>query len=116
MRIYLPITARELENFLVGGTLTPSHEFAVTDEFIQSNSDLDIEECASLRSLEAAASTLQSADYGLILALELNPSSSATSTDIECIFDCCYGDDGEIELTWFGPTEIAHHLPEWLAR
>ena len=116
MRIYLPITAKELENFLAGGDLALIHDFAVTDEFIQSNSDLDSEECEYLRSVEAASSVLEKAEYGLILALEMEPSGRATPADIECLFDCRYDGDGEIELTWFGPTEIAHHLPEWLAR
>ena len=116
MRAYLPITAKELESFLSNGDFAPAEIFAVTEVFIAENPGLDLEECEYLRSLEAAALALQSGDVGFVLAVEISEGATPKKSDIECLFQVRSGEADEIELTWFGPTEISHHLSQWLAQ
>ena len=116
MRVYIPVTAVDVKRFLETGTLATSEVFEVNQEFINENLELNQEECEYLRSLDAAQASLVDSDRGLILALELEKSATPKPADIDCLFSCTYGEDGEIELTWFGASEIEHQLPQWLAQ
>lgn len=116
MRVYVPVTAVDVKRFLETGTLASLEVFEVNQEFIHENPELDQEECEYLRSLDAAQASLVDSDRGLVLALELEASTAPKPADIDCLFSCTLGEDGEIELTWFGPSEIEHHLPQWLAQ
>ena len=117
MRVYAPITADELQKLLLDGSWTPSQLFSASDEFSDKHPDLDEEECEYLLSLEAARLSLESSDFGLVLAAEVNQLGAIAKSEVECVFECLpINDDPEIDLVWYGPSEIESQLPAWRSR
>jgi hypothetical protein len=128
MRGYLPVTAEEISAFHKTGLMECGPLYAPTIKFLTANNDLDEEQGEYLLSMLAADEALEmrsnSADSGLILALEISDSQVAEHgenfvnllengrwEDVQCAF--LVSPDGE-ELTWFATQEISAALPQWL--
>lgn len=114
MRIYAPIDITELENLMAGQRWTPSIFFGATPEFISAHPELDEEECEYLLSISAAEAALESNQPALVLAAESDSAEELGIHEIECVFLCTPSEsESEIDLAWFGLSEISHHLQEW---
>lgn len=114
MHIYAPIEISDLESLIAGKAWAPVQIFSATPDFLLENPDLDEEECEYLLSLAAATAALDDKEQALVIAAESNNSDELVLSDIQCVFLCSPSeDDSEIELAWFGPTEIASHIQEW---
>ena len=128
MRVYVGVTALELQEFLQSGEFDVSDAYAATSTFIASNSDLDEEEVEYTLSLIAAedAIELKTAATGAacVLALEVPPAIIGAEHDMSIsltaalqwdYLQCCFevSADGE-ELTWFATQEIATNISHWL--
>lgn len=127
MRTYLPISYKELENFLEAKTLDVNLAYAPTPSFQEENIDCDEEELEYLLSVIAGEKALdlcltQKAP-GIVLALEIAQQQigetyadhiSVTSAilweQVQCALLAFRGDD---ELVWFATQEIESHMNEW---
>jgi len=128
MRAYLPVTADEISNFALSGTIECGPLYAPTIKFLTANNDMDDEQGEYILSMLAADEALEmrtnSAGPAFILALEITDSQIAEHgenfinlidngrwEDVQCAF--LVSPDGE-ELTWFATQEISASLPQWL--
>ncbi len=127
MRTYLPISHKELENFLVARTLDVNLAYAPTPSFQEENIDCDEEELEYLLSVIAGEKALdlcltQKAP-GIVLALEIaqqqigetyadhiTVTSAILWEQVQCALLAFRGDD---ELVWFATQEIESHMNEW---
>jgi len=127
VRTYLPISYKELENFLEAKTLDVNLAYAPTPSFQEENIDCDEEELEYLLSVIAGEKALdlcltQKAP-GIVLALEIAQQQigetyadhiSVTSAilweQVQCALLAFRGDD---ELVWFATQEIESHMNEW---
>ena len=117
MRAYAPVSAEEISSLLSQGSITPHSVFYLTPEYLDVKPELDEEECEYELSLQAARSALGDGDFGLVLAAEVDGVGPITKAQLECVFECLPSDDApEIELVWYGPSEVELHLPAWSAR
>lgn len=117
MRIYAPIDITELENLMAGQKWTPSIFFGATPEFMAAHPELDEEECEYLLSISAAEAALESNQPALVLAAESDSAEELGINQIECVFVCTPSDgESDIELAWFGLSEISHHMHEWTSK
>jgi len=116
VRIYAPITVAELSELLAGGTWSPNVSFVASAEFLEEHHDLDEEESEYLLTLQAAHEALGDDTAGLVLVVESESIDQISKSDIECVFRCTIGEDDEdIDLAWFGPTELDLQINEWQA-
>lgn len=128
MRAYLPVTAEEISNFSVSGTMECGPLYAPTIKFLTANNDMDDEQGEYILSMLAADEALEmranSEGPAFILALEITDSQigehgenfiilveNGRWEDVQCAF--LVSPDGE-ELTWFATQEISASLPQWL--
>ena len=127
MRTYLPISHKELENFLETKTLDVNLTYAPTPSFQEENIDCDEEELEYLLSVIAGEKALdlcltQKAP-GIVLALEIaqqqigetyvdhiTVTSAILWEQVQCALLAFRGDD---ELVWFATQEIEPHMNEW---
>ena len=127
MRTYLPISYKELENFLEAKTLDVNLAYAPTPSFQEENIDCDEEELEYLLSVIAGEKALdlcltQKAP-GIVLALEIAQqqigetyadhitlTSAILWEQVQCALLAFRGDD---ELVWFATQEIESHMNEW---
>ncbi len=127
MRTYLPISYKELENFLEAKTLDVNLAYAPTPSFQEENIDCDEEELEYLLSVIAGEKALdlcltQKAP-GIVLALEIaqqqigetyadhiTVTSAILWEQVQCALLAFRGDD---ELVWFATQEIESHMNEW---
>ena len=127
MRTYLPISHKELENFLEAKTIDVNLMYAPTPSFQEENIDCDEEELEYLLSVIAGEKALdlcltQQAP-GIVLALEITEqqigemytdhitlTSAILWEQVQCALLAFRGDD---ELVWFATQEIEPHLSEW---
>lgn len=127
MRTYLPISHKELENFLETKTLDVNLAYAPTPSFQEENIDCDEEELEYLLSVIAGEKALdlcltQKAP-GIVLALEIaeqqigetyadhiTVTSAILWEQVQCALLAFRGDD---ELVWFATQEIEPHMNEW---
>ena len=127
MRTYLPISQKELENFLETKTLDVNLAYAPTPSFQEENIDCDEEELEYLLSVIAGEKALdlcltQKAP-GIVLALEIaeqqigetyadhiTVTSAILWEQVQCALLAFRGDD---ELVWFATQEIEPHMNEW---
>lgn len=127
MRTYLPISHKELENFLAARTLDVNLAYAPTPSFQEENIDCDEEELEYLLSVIAGEKALdlcltQKAP-GIVLALEIaqqqigetyadhiTVTSAILWEQVQCALLAFRGDD---ELVWFATQEIESHMNEW---
>ena len=127
MRTYLPISHKELENFLETKTLDVNLAYAPTSSFQEENIDCDEEELEYLLSVIAGEKALdlcltQKAP-GIVLALEIaeqqigeayadhiTVTSAILWEQVQCALLAFRGDD---ELVWFATQEIEPHMNEW---
>jgi len=127
VRIYLPISHKELENFLEAKTLDVNLAYAPTPSFQEENIDCDEEELEYLLSVIAGEKALdlcltQKAP-GIVLALEIaqqqigetyadhiTVTSAILWEQVQCALLAFRGDD---ELVWFATQEIESHMNEW---
>ena len=127
MRTYLPISHKELENFLEKKTLDVNLAYAPTPSFQEENIDCDEEELEYLLSVIAGEKALdlcltQKAP-GIVLALEIaeqqigetyadhiTVTSAILWEQVQCALLAFRGDD---ELVWFATQEIEPHMNEW---
>jgi hypothetical protein len=127
VRAYLPISHKELENFLEAKTLDANLLYAPTPSFQEENIECDEEELEYLLSVIAGEKALdlcltQNAP-GIVLALEITEQQigepyadhiTATSAilweQVQCALLAFRGDD---ELVWFATQEIEPHMNEW---
>jgi hypothetical protein len=127
VRTYLPISHKELENFLAARTLDVNLAYAPTPSFQEENIDCDEEELEYLLSVIAGEKALdlcltQKAP-GIVLALEIaqqqigetyadhiTVTSAILWEQVQCALLAFRGDD---ELVWFATQEIESHMNEW---
>lgn len=127
MRTYLPISYKELENFLEAKTLDVNLAYAPTPSFQEENIECDEEELEYLLSVIAGEKALdlcltQKAP-GIVLALEIaqqqigetyadhiTVTSAILWEQVQCALLAFRGDD---ELVWFATQEIESHMNEW---
>ena len=127
MRTYLPISHKELENFLEARTLDVNLAYAPTPSFQEENIECDEEELEYLLSVIAGEKALdlcltQKAP-GIVLALEIaqqqigetyadhiTVTSAILWEQVQCALLAFRGDD---ELVWFATQEIESHMNEW---
>ena len=127
MRTYLPISHKELENFLEAKTLDVNLAYAPTPSFQEENIECDEEELEYLLSVIAGEKALdlcltQKAP-GIVLALEIaqqqigetyadhiTVTSAILWEQVQCALLAFRGDD---ELVWFATQEIESHMNEW---
>jgi hypothetical protein len=127
VRTYLPISHKELENFLETKTLDVNLAYAPTPSFQEENIDCDEEELEYLLSVIAGEKALdlcltQKAP-GIVLALEIaeqqigetyadhiTVTSAILWEQVQCALLAFRGDD---ELVWFATQEIEPHMNEW---
>jgi hypothetical protein len=127
VRTYLPISHKELENFLEARTLDVNLAYAPTPSFQEENIDCDEEELEYLLSVIAGEKALdlcltQKAP-GIVLALEIaqqqigeiyadhiTVTSAILWEQVQCALLAFRGDD---ELVWFATQEIESHMNEW---
>jgi hypothetical protein len=127
VRTYLPISHKELENFLEKKTLDVNLAYAPTPSFQEENIDCDEEELEYLLSVIAGEKALdlcltQKAP-GIVLALEIaeqqigetyadhiTVTSAILWEQVQCALLAFRGDD---ELVWFATQEIEPHMNEW---
>jgi hypothetical protein len=127
VRTYLPISYKELENFLEAKTLDVNLAYAPTPSFQEENIDCDEEELEYLLSVIAGEKALdlcltQKAP-GIVLALEIaqqqigetyadhiTVTSAILWEQVQCALLAFRGDD---ELVWFATQEIESHMNEW---
>jgi hypothetical protein len=127
VRTYLPISHKELENFLETKTLDMNLAYAPTPSFQEENIDCDEEELEYLLSVIAGEKALdlcltQKAP-GIVLALEIaeqqigetyadhiTVTSAILWEQVQCALLAFRGDD---ELVWFATQEIEPHMNEW---
>jgi hypothetical protein len=127
VRTYLPISHKELENFLEAKTLDVNLAYAPTPFFQEENIDCDEEELEYLLSAIAGEKALdlcltQKAP-GIVLALEIaqqqigetyadhiTVTSAILWEQVQCALLAFRGDD---ELVWFATQEIESHMNEW---
>jgi hypothetical protein len=127
VRTYLPISHKELENFLEARTLDVNLAYAPTPSFQEENIECDEEELEYLLSVIAGEKALdlcltQKAP-GIVLALEIaqqqigetyadhiTVTSAILWEQVQCALLAFRGDD---ELVWFATQEIESHMNEW---
>jgi hypothetical protein len=127
VRTYLPISYKELENFLEAKTLDVNLAYAPTPSFQEENIECDEEELEYLLSVIAGEKALdlcltQKAP-GIVLALEIaqqqigetyadhiTVTSAILWEQVQCALLAFRGDD---ELVWFATQEIESHMNEW---
>jgi hypothetical protein len=127
VRTYLPISHKELENFLEAKTIDANIMYAPTPSFQEENVDCNEEELEYLLSVIAGEKALdlcltQQAP-GIVLALEIADqqigetyadhitlTSAIVWEQVQCALLAFRGDD---ELVWFATQEIEPHLSEW---
>ena len=127
MRTYLPISHKELGNFIEAKTLDVNLAYAPTSSFQEENIDCDEEELEYLLSVIAGEKALdlcltQKAP-GIVLALEIaeqqigetyadhiTVTSAILWEQVQCALLAFRGDD---ELVWFATQEIEPHMNEW---
>lgn len=115
MRAYAPISLDDLRALCDGERVELPITFSATPEYLAAHADLDEEECEYNLSQEAARASLSHGGSGVILALDLESDSSISWENVECLFQCEHDDaESDIELLWFAPSEIPHHLDEWV--
>jgi len=127
MRVYLPITHKDLESFLTDRTLETDELYAPTIHFVVENPDCDEEELEYLLSVAAGEEALELRQSekapGIVVAFEIEReqiaeqyAQSITLTSplqwdqVQCVLLAFQGDD---ELVWFATQEIDLHLAEW---
>jgi hypothetical protein len=130
VRTYLPISHKELANFLEAKTLDVNIMYAPTPSFQDENIDCDEEELEYSLSLLAAEDALDLVDdqsgAPLVIALEVveeqlgafdeisaEVRSPLVWSTVEAVF--LVGEDAD-DLTWFAPQEAALSVAEWLKR
>jgi len=127
VRTYLPISHKELEDFLESKTLDVNLTYAPTPSFQEENDECDEEELEYLLSVIAGEKALdlcltQKAP-GIVLALEIDEqqigetyadhitvTSAILWEQVQCALLAFRGDD---ELVWFATQEIEPHMNEW---
>jgi hypothetical protein len=127
VRTYLPISHKELGNFIEAKTLDVNLAYAPTSSFQEENIDCDEEELEYLLSVIAGEKALdlcltQKAP-GIVLALEIaeqqigetyadhiTVTSAILWEQVQCALLAFRGDD---ELVWFATQEIEPHMNEW---
>jgi hypothetical protein len=127
VRTYLPISHKELENFLEAKTLDVNLAYAPTPSFQEENIECDEEELEYLLSVivgeKALDLCLTQKAPGIVLALEIaqqqigetyadhiTVTSAILWEQVQCALLAFRGDD---ELVWFATQEIESHMNEW---
>jgi hypothetical protein len=127
VRTYLPISHKELEDFLESKTLDVNLTYAPTPSFQGENDECDEEELEYLLSVIAGEKALDLCltrkAPGIVLALEIDEqqigetyadhitvTSAILWEQVQCALLAFRGDD---ELVWFATQEIEPHMNEW---
>ena len=127
MRVYLPLSHKQLETFIEDKTLDAEILFAPTTLFQEENDDCDEEELEYLLSVIAGEKALDlclsQSSPGIVLALEISQDQTGEAFDdhitaasvilwenVQCALLAFRGDD---ELVWFATQEIELHMNEW---
>jgi len=127
MRAYLPISHKDLEDFISSKSLEVDELYAPTIHFEVENPDCDEEELEYLLSIAAGQEALElrlsEKAPGIVVAFEIEKEqiaehyaqsiTLATSLrwdQVQCALLAFHGDD---ELVWFATQEIELHMGEW---
>ena len=127
MRAYLPISHKDLEDFISSKSLEVDELYAPTIHFEVENPDCDEEELEYLLSIAAGQEALElrlsEKAPGIVIAFEIEKeqiaehyaqsitlASSLRWDQVQCALLAYHGDD---ELVWFATQEIELHMGEW---
>jgi hypothetical protein len=127
MRAYLPISHKDLEDFISSKSLEVDELYAPTIHFEVENPDCDEEELEYLLSIAAGEDALElrlsEKAPGIVIAFEIEKeqiaehyaqsitlASSLRWDQVQCALLAYHGDD---ELVWFATQEIELHMGEW---
>jgi len=127
MRAYLPISHKDLEDFISSKSLEVDELYAPTIHFEVENPDCDEEELEYLLSIAAGQEALElrlsEKAPGIVVAFEIEKeqiaehyaqsitlASSLRWDQVQCALLAFHGDD---ELVWFATQEIELHMGEW---
>ena len=127
MRAYLPISHKDLEDFISSKSLEVDELYAPTIHFEVENPDCDEEELEYLLSIAAGQEALElrlsERAPGIVVAFEIEKeqiaehyaqsitlASSLRWDQVQCALLAYHGDD---ELVWFATQEIELHMGEW---
>ena len=127
MRAYLPISHKDLEDFISSKSLEVDELYAPTIHFEVENPDCDEEELEYLLSITAGQEALElrlsEKAPGIVVAFEIEKeqitehyaqsitlASSLRWDQVQCALLAFHGDD---ELVWFATQEIELHMGEW---
>lgn len=127
MRVYLPISHKQLSEFLLTKSFEVEILFAPTPVFLLENIDCDEEESEYLLSIAAGEKALEliqnQQSPGIVLALDITVDQIAEMLEdsitlrspinwnqVQSALLAYYGVD---ELVWFATQEIELHLNEW---
>jgi hypothetical protein len=127
MRAYLPISHKDLEDFISSKSLEVDELYAPTIHFEVENPDCDEEELEYLLSIAAGQEALElrlsEKAPGIVIAFEIEKeqiaehyaqsitlASSLRWDQVQCALLAFHGDD---ELLWFATQEIELHMGEW---
>ena len=127
MRAYLPISHKDLEDFISSKSLEVDELYAPTIHFEVENPDCDEEELEYLLSIAAGQEALElrlsEKAPGIVVAFEIEKeqiaehyaqsitlASSLRWDQVQCALLAYHGDD---ELVWFATQEIELHMGEW---
>jgi len=127
MRAYLPISHKDLEDFISSKSLEVDELYAPTIHFEVENPDCDEEELEYLLSIAAGQEALElrlsEKAPGIVVAFGIEKeqiaehyaqsitlASSLRWDQVQCALLAFHGDD---ELVWFATQEIELHMGEW---
>jgi len=127
MRAYLPISHKDLEDFISSKSLEVDELYAPTIHFEVENPDCDEEELEYLLSITAGQEALElrlsEKAPGIVVTFEIEKdqiaehyaqsitlASSLRWDQVQCALLAYHGDD---ELVWFATQEIELHMGEW---
>jgi len=115
MRVYVAVTALQVQQLLAGPIVVNEYLTPAQFEF---DAQVDDEEQEHLVSLLAAedAIELNSNRFGLVIAADLNDyqlTQDAIQLEFSQVASLLYSDDAET-LSWFAPEEIQYQIEAWL--
>ena len=115
MRVYVAVTAKQLQELLNGAIKVDDY---LTPGQFEFPAQVDEEEQEHLISLLAAEDALElnGGRFGLVLAVDLDDQqldSDSLELKFEQLAAVLYTDDGD-GLSWFAPEEIRYQIDSWL--
>ncbi|MGI9198679.1 MAG: hypothetical protein ACR2I9_03120 [Candidatus Nanopelagicaceae bacterium] len=117
MRVYIAVTAKQLEQLLTSPLSIEDYLAPAQFEFA---ADVDEEQQEHLISLLAAEDSmdLNAGRFGLVLAVDFSDAQlnqAQPTLEFTQVAAALYTEDGE-ELSWYAPEEIKFQIESWAQR